>query len=102
MSESQYTNIIHVSPVNEANELAAEIRLVCSPPDQCSEANTAGIGGTEVAEIILALGSSGAVLAIARVIIAWINAKKSRVVKLNGNELQGYSATEVERILTSK
>jgi len=36
--------------------------------------------------------SSGVVLAVARVLTAWLDERKNRTVKLNGKELRGYSA----------
>ena len=94
-----YGAILQVFPVDEAPHLASLIRSVCSEADKCEETRVSGFEGNQLADIILALGSSGVVLAVARVLTAWLDERKNRTVKLNGKELRGYSAKEVANIL---
>lgn len=101
MAEVSNTYILHVAPKSDAEELANQIRLVCTESDQCGKPHAAGFGGVEFAEIILALGGSGAFIAITKIVTTWLNAQKSRLVKINGKDISGYSADDVVKILSS-
>jgi hypothetical protein len=90
---------IEAAPAEEAELLATNLRE--ADVGRIIEADSSLFMGTGLAEIIVILGSSGAIAAVARVLVAWLGARKDRVIKINKIELKGYSAAEAIRLLSA-
>lgn len=99
MKEKNSEHLIYLSPINEADTVLKDIRTFCTGSDRLQISHSIAFSGQEFCEIALVLGTSRAIAAVGRVLVAWMEGKKSRVVKINGKEIQGYSAEEVERML---
>src|SRR5437867_2977188 len=90
---------LEVEPRSDVGKLAAEIRAALGPEHQVIESESAAFAGAGTAEIILVLGSSGAVAAAARILVAWVNARKERLIKINKSEFRGYSVEDALRLI---
>jgi hypothetical protein len=99
MKEKNTGHLLYFSPIDEEDSVIEEITKLCSEEDTLQTSRGIAFSGGEFREIALVLGTSGAIAAIAKVIVAWLESKKSRVVKINGREIRGYSVEDVVRIL---
>ena len=90
---------LEVEPRTELPELAAMMRGAIGLEGRVVESESAAFAGTGIGELILVLGSSGAIAAAAKVLVAWLTARKDRVIKINKTELKGYSVEDAVRLI---
>ena len=66
-----------------------------------SRSELQGFSGTEWLLVLTIPLTKVIIPKLANIIITWLNTKGARSVKLNGLEIKGYSALEVEALLAS-
>lgn len=99
MDSSGFLCAVELASRTDCSTLAAEIRTILGPPNRVTESESAAFDGSTSAEIILVLGSSGAVTAVAKILVAWLDARKGRVIKINNAEFKGYSVEDAMRLI---
>ncbi len=83
--------IISLSPLAEAEDIVINIQNSSTQAESYQVSRSASFSGPGFMEIMIVLGTSGTIAALAKILIAWLEAKQKRVVKINGKEIQGYS-----------
>jgi hypothetical protein len=99
MNDDRTICTLEIEPSSELSTLAENLRKVLGVDHQIHQSESASFHGSVVYEIVLILGSSGAISAAAKVIIAWLDAGKNRVIKINKNEFKGYSVDDAVRLI---
>ncbi|WP_156383803.1 hypothetical protein [Methylobacterium sp. Leaf456] len=101
MSDGQSKILASLEFTDDSEKLKEDLSKCLDGESKLISGATAELMGTGADTIILILGTSGAIAAVSRTIIAWITANKARTVKINGSQFNGYSAEDVAKMLSA-
>lgn len=95
--------LVKLEPAEEAEQAVKAIAEVSSEhPDLTVDVlRMRNIDGVSETQLLLAIGSSGIVAAVAKILVSWINARANRTVRISDTEIQGYSIEQVCHLLRS-
>ena len=93
--------VFEVAPADQVTSLVDELRAALAAEGEVTEIESAAFAGLGLSEVIVMLGSSGAAATIAKVAVGWLDARKSRVIKVNKTELKGYSVEDAVKLLSA-
>ncbi len=84
----------------EIQTLHSELAQLIETENMITVSGNSFNGINDIVLIITSLGGAGGIVyQISKVLVHWINFKRSRKVKINGIEITGYSAEDVAKIL---